>query len=60
MRLFPHRQRGHTAPPLPPPAGPVQCSAVASPAGQRCKLPADATGYCGVFHHATPTGPRPA
>lgn len=41
------------------PPGDPQCCAVAVSTGKRCKLPADATGYCGTFHKAAPgDGPR--
>jgi Family of unknown function (DUF5763) len=50
-------RHGLTAPPLPPTGD--RCKAVKAN-GTRCKLEAGPTGFCEVFHRATPAGPRPA
>lgn len=43
------RRRRPVAVVVAPPGG--QCRAVAVSTGKRCRLPADATGYCGAFGH---------
>jgi hypothetical protein len=60
MRLIPRRRQARPLPVVVTRPDDPQCRAVAVSSGKRCKLPAGPTGFCEVFHRATPAGPRPA
>jgi hypothetical protein len=60
MRLIRLRRRTGPLPVVVTSPGDPRCRAVAVGSGKRCKLPAKPTGFCEVFHRATPNGPRAA
>jgi hypothetical protein len=54
------RKRRDVLPVIVAPPDDPRCRAIAVSSGQRCRLDAQPSGYCEVFHKATPAGPKAA